>query len=458
MSFRDLYRRTIAASLATAVLSFPFSALFYFRLQQEKKTATQLTAIREEIQTTDELLTQLLNLETGLRGYASTGDRRFLDTYWEGKRQVPVVLSRLERIKPNPEELKEKVRKILELSDLAIQKGPSLAKLEIGKDTMDEIRQLLGDFKRENELIRDRIIQERQTREQRDIALVTGSSGTTLLLLWLVYQSATNMKTAFRKAEKALGLEEELRRKAEESLALEERLRSAEELARVEAQKSLKKERELSESKSRVISVISHEYRNPLTAIYTAAELLENPNITSDKKARHLHQIKQAVNRLTDMTNDVLALLQFEAAAVSVKIQEINLPSWFSGLIESFQDCDRVILDIKVERINCDESLLYKIFSNLISNALKYSHDPVFVSVVAKNGKILFKVKDSGIGIPESMRTFQAFERGANVGTIQGNGLGLSIVKRATDLLNGEIELTSIEGEGSEFSVILPSA
>jgi signal transduction histidine kinase len=456
MSFRHLYRRTIAASLATAILSFPFSALFYFRLQEEKKAAAKLTAIREEIETTDELLTQLLNLETGLRGYASTGNKRFLDTHWEGKRQVPLVLSRLEQIKPN-QELKEKVRKVLELSDLAIQQGPSLAKLEVGKDTMDEIRQILGNFKRENELIRDRIIQERQTREQRDIALVTGSSGTTLLLLWLVYQSATNMKTAFRKAEKALGLEEELRRKAEESLALEERLRSSEELARVEAQKSLKKERELSESKSRVISVISHEYRNPLTAIYTAAELLENPNITSDKKARHLHQIKQAVNRLTDMTNDVLALLQFEAAAVSVKIQEINLPSWFTGLIESFHDCDRVILDIKVERINCDESLLYKIFSNLISNALKYSRDLVFVSVVAKNDKIQFKVKDSGIGIPESMRIFQAFERGDNVGTIQGNGLGLSIVKRATDLLNGEIELTSTEGEGSEFLVIIPS-
>jgi CHASE3 domain sensor protein len=99
--FRHLYRRTIAASVSVAILSFPFSAMFYFRLQEEKKASEQLTVVREEIQVTDELLTQLLNLETGLRGYASTGDKRFLDTHWEGKRQVPLVLSRLEQIKPN---------------------------------------------------------------------------------------------------------------------------------------------------------------------------------------------------------------------------------------------------------------------------------------------------------------------------------------------------------------------
>jgi signal transduction histidine kinase len=425
--------------VVVGVLSLPSSGLFYFRLRQEKAAAQKLTEVREKSEAVDDLLTQLLNLETGIRGYASTQDSRFLDPYWEGRRQVPIALERLD---PSHQlsSLHNQANQALLLSDKLIR-NPSPAGLEQGKETMDRLRVILSELKLDWESERDRLLNTRERRERRDLILVVLAVGALVLLLWLIYQSAGDMKVAFTKAEEALGLEEELR--------------EAQKLAANETERVLEKERELSEAKSLVIQTISHEYRTPLTAILTAAELLEIIDPLSDKRHRYIHQIKKGVKRLNQMTEDVLTMFHLDSASVLTEARVVYLLPWFQSLIESFQDSDRVILDIQVPEFSCDESLLYKVFSNLISNALKYSSESVLVAAIADEDSIRFSVKDSGIGIPPSMRIFAAFERGANVGMVPGTGLGLSIVKKAVELLGGSISVESQEGE-TEFIVALP--
>jgi signal transduction histidine kinase len=421
------------------VLSLPSSALYYFRQNQEKVAAEKLTEVREKSDAIDELLTQLLNLETGVRGYASTRDTRFLDPYWEGKRQIPLALKELDP-SHQIENLHLQANQALLVSDKIIEQ-PSAVHLKEGKRTMDNLRVILSDLKLEWDSERDRLINAREKRGERDLVLMIVPPVSLILLLWLIYQSAGDMRMAFVKAEEAFRLEEDLR--------------EAQKLAANETERVLEKERELSEAKSLVIQTISHEYRTPLTAILTAVELLEIIDPLSDKRHRYIHQIKKGVKRLNQMTEDVLTMFHLDSASVLTEARVVYLLPWFQSLIESFQDSDRVILDIQVPEFSCDESLLYKVFSNLVSNALKYSGESVLVSVIADEDSIRFSVKDSGIGIPPSMRLFAAFERGSNVGVVPGTGLGLSIVKKAVELLQGEITVESQEG-GTEFVVTLP--
>jgi signal transduction histidine kinase len=108
-----------------------------------------------------------------------------------------------------------------------------------------------------------------------------------------------------------------------------------------------------------------------------------------------------------------------------------------------------------------DEALLRHILSNLLSNGVKYSPagTPVYFSARREGRDVVFTVKDSGIGIPESdlPKLFEAFQRGSNVGEIPGTGLGLVIIKRCVDLNNGSISVKSSPGSGTTFTVRVPA-
>lgn len=420
--FRRLYRQTILALGAVAILSLPGGFLFYHRLNQEKVASDRLTKVRQEIGEIDELLTQLLNLETGVRGYVSTKDARFLDPYWEGKKRIPVILNQAGF---DTDTLRIHINQVIALSDQTIQ-TPTRERLEEGKAVMDKIRVLLSELKAEDELHRDTLLERRQHREQRDLILTVVACSSTGLLLWLIYQSADNMKRTFYRAEEALQLEEAAR----------------------------KQEQALSEAKSAIIQTISHEYRTPLAAIRTAVELIER---RPEKSAVYVQQIKQGVDRLTGLVDDVLSIFQLQSSSVILNPKQIDLRRWFAELAYTTGQSDRVGLNIQQFSILADESLLYRIFSNLLGNALKYSEGIVLVRVrQLPSGGTEFSIKDEGIGIPLATRLYQPFERGNNVGQIQGTGLGLSIVKKAVDLLDGQIKIDSREGEGTEILVILP--
>jgi PAS domain S-box-containing protein len=239
--------------------------------------------------------------------------------------------------------------------------------------------------------------------------------------------------------------------------------------ARTEAlSKSLEKERELHELKSKFVSIASHEFRTPLSTILNSTSLIQQYKDKGDieKIDKLVQRIKSSVNHLTLILNDFLSLGRLDEGKVDVNKERINLEIFIGEISEEMRTfCKegqqlQVSFEGEVREIFSDQRILRNILFNLISNASKYSepHRHIFLSCSGTQQSVTFRVRDEGIGIPEEdhKHLFDRFFRASNSGNIQGTGLGLNIVKRYTDLLNGNITFTSEYGKGSIFTVIIP--
>jgi PAS domain S-box-containing protein len=238
--------------------------------------------------------------------------------------------------------------------------------------------------------------------------------------------------------------------------------------AEEEARKSLEKERELNELKSKFVSIASHEFRTPLSTVLSSASLIQQYKDKGDleKVDKHINRIKSSVNHLTMILNDFLSLGKLEEGKIDVNTEPIHVGHFMHEITEEVQsflkegqtvtfECDP-----NIEEIQSDSRILRNIMFNLISNASKYSdiNKRIHLTCAKGNGQILLGVKDDGIGIPKAdhKHLFDRFFRASNAGQVQGTGLGLNIVKRYADLLNGKIDFTSDYGKGSTFTVVLP--
>lgn len=238
--------------------------------------------------------------------------------------------------------------------------------------------------------------------------------------------------------------------------------------AEEEIRKNLERERELNELKSRFVAMTSHEFRTPLSVVLSSAELLEHygSRWAADKQLDHLHRIQTAVKNMTGILNDILTIGKAEAGKLEFNPAPLDLTKFCIELAEELQ-LDRhrqhtisFSYQGKAATVFMDEKLLRHILGNLLSNALKYSPtgSRVDFKLDFEPQKVLFEIKDCGIGIPvaDQHRLFEAFHRAKNVGNISGTGLGLAIVKKALDLHGGTISLESKEGAGSTFTLSIP--
>jgi signal transduction histidine kinase len=238
--------------------------------------------------------------------------------------------------------------------------------------------------------------------------------------------------------------------------------------AEEEARKALEKERELNELKTKFVSIASHEFRTPLSTVLSSASLIQQYKDKGDidKLDKHVQRIKSSVNHLTLILNDFLSLGKLDEGKVEVNSETIDVNHFLQEIREEVQsflkDGQRmtVQVDPSLTSIVSDSRILRNIMFNLISNASKYSEPGKLIEVhcSSANGEIIFDVKDQGIGIPKEdhKHLFDRFFRASNAGQIQGTGLGLNIVKRYVDLLNGQILFTSEYGKGSTFTVKIP--
>ncbi|HEY9625360.1 MAG TPA: hybrid sensor histidine kinase/response regulator [Crinalium sp.] len=231
---------------------------------------------------------------------------------------------------------------------------------------------------------------------------------------------------------------------------------------------ALDKERELNQLKSYFISMVSHEFRNPLSTLRVMSEMLLRFDgaLEAERKAFYSQQISTVINHMCQLLDEVILLGKVETGHFLLELKPLDLKEFCEGLINSFQYSDNhqhpitlnYLTDLTL--IELDASLLQHILANLISNALKYSpiHEEVQLEVQYRNDTIVFCVSDRGIGIPEAdqPRLFETFSRCSNVGKIQGTGLGLSIVKRCVDVWGGAIEVDSKVGLGTTVTVALP--
>ncbi|MEG4454058.1 ATP-binding protein [Microcoleus sp. N9_A1] len=238
--------------------------------------------------------------------------------------------------------------------------------------------------------------------------------------------------------------------------------------AEAEILKALAREKELSELRAKFVTMVSHEFRTPLTTIQFSAGLLQDYSSQwpQDKKSTHFVRIQLAIKRMTELLEDILVIGKIEANTLQFQPVSLNLEKFCRLLVEEQQlnDSNQHPIAFQYEGGNCeaqmDEKLLQQILGNILSNAIKYSPagSTVSLHLNCQNKEAIFQVQDQGIGIPQAdrERILETFYRATNVGTISGTGLGLAIVKRAVELHGGKLAIDSQEGKGTTFTITLP--
>ena len=240
-------------------------------------------------------------------------------------------------------------------------------------------------------------------------------------------------------------------------------------LAEDELMASLQREKELSEMKSKFVSMASHEFRTPLATILSSSELIEHysETLSAEDRAGVIGGMKDAVKRMSALLDDVLTIGKAEAGVLKYHGESVHLRSFCERLAATFgQNAGKQhTLQFKHnltddEPVETDESLLHHIIDNLLTNAAKYSPPgkPILFGVQRQGTELLITVADQGIGIPEKdqPRLFEGFFRASNVEKRLGTGLGLAIVKKAVESHGGTISFVSEQGKGTRFEVRLP--
>lgn len=232
--------------------------------------------------------------------------------------------------------------------------------------------------------------------------------------------------------------------------------------------KAYEREKELNHLKSRFVSMASHEFRTPLSTILSSAELIEAYNESGQDKQRgkHIVRIRSAVNNLTSILNDFLSLSKLEEGKVLSQPVEFIFNDFCIDLLEDIlpilKPGQKIVspTDNLQTVLFLDHKLLKNILLNLFSNAIKYSEEDksIYFQFDVDEKWLYFSIRDEGIGIPseEQEHLFTRFFRAHNVENIQGTGLGLTIVKRYLELMEGSIHFESQLGVGTIFKISLP--
>jgi PAS domain S-box-containing protein len=240
------------------------------------------------------------------------------------------------------------------------------------------------------------------------------------------------------------------------------------EKSRTELREALNKEKELNELKSRFLSMASHEFRTPLTTILSSASLISEYDETDqkDKRIRHVDRIKSAVGNLNNILGDFLSLSKIEEGKVNADYKNFNLRELIDDLNNEIKGIckhgQKIIHEHQGnEDVELDTKLTKNILINLISNAIKFSEENknVYVKTFVNSNGVRLIIKDEGMGISNEDMThlFQRFFRGENAGNIQGTGLGLNIVSKYVELMNGTIDVESELEKGTTFIINFPT-
>lgn len=220
--------------------------------------------------------------------------------------------------------------------------------------------------------------------------------------------------------------------------------------------------------KNKFISIVSHEFRTPLTTIMLSSDLLRRygDNWLADEKDKHYDRIKNTVLSMTKMIENILNITKLDEGNYKLNKEQIDLPSFCKAHAENIEFSTNFSSRINFNfngdsnNIYLDETLIGLIITNLLSNAVKYNKNfmPIDFNVLRGDHTLIFEIEDRGIGIPQEdqPKLFDLFHRAKNVGHIGGYGLGLALVKQCVDLHSGAIKFHSEENLGTKFMVTIP--
>lgn len=238
-------------------------------------------------------------------------------------------------------------------------------------------------------------------------------------------------------------------------------------LTKEELEYSLEKEKELGLLKSRFVSMVSHEYRTPLTVILTSAYLIERMINSGNGPGsiKHIERIKNSVNTMTELIEDILTIGRNEEENIRLNKVEIDIIDYIKSYLhelttlnESYKQI-KFIHSVEIAYIRTDIKYFKQIIGNILSNAVKYSprDEQIILELTNDHDIVKIKVIDKGVGISEVDKNFlyePFFRSEENIGKIQGTGLGLSIAKKSADLLGIELKIDSEIGIGTTVTII----
>ncbi|WP_224491090.1 PAS domain-containing sensor histidine kinase [Robertkochia flava] len=242
------------------------------------------------------------------------------------------------------------------------------------------------------------------------------------------------------------------------------------EMAENKVREALRREKELNAIKTSFMQMVSHEFKTPLSGILTSAMLIEKYRETDqqEKRLKHLESIKRKVQHLDALLNDFLAVERLGAGRESYRFSQFWLGDLLREVVNESEQVlgsrQTLLTDIPVGAIQMyqDKVVLNLILSNVLNNAIKYSDEDGEIRLLAERitdqGLIKIRVQDKGVGIPrdEQQYIFSRYFRASNAKNIKGTGIGLNMAKKHLQNLGGHIFFTSEEGEGSEFTIMIP--
>ena len=225
--------------------------------------------------------------------------------------------------------------------------------------------------------------------------------------------------------------------------------------------------RQLNRMKGEFVAVVSHELRTPVTALIGYAKTLRQPEFANDVMMREefLERMERQSDRLLRLVENLLTASRIESQQLPLALGRVLFEDLVREVVESLAtDANRVHVQIPNDLpvLTTDRQLLSRVLQNLVDNALKYSPagSPCELEAAARDSSLVFWVQDYGIGIPddEQPRIFDRFYQvdQSSTRTFRGAGLGLSLVQDLLHHLGGTIEVRSVEGQGSRFTVMLP--
>lgn len=223
-------------------------------------------------------------------------------------------------------------------------------------------------------------------------------------------------------------------------------------------------EKELSELKSRFLTMASHEFRTPLSTILSSAYLIKK-YVTAEeqvKREKHLERIVSSVSMLTGILNDFISMGKIEEGKIQTRLSEFDIEACLGAIVSDIEDSLKKDQTIEYHHdgdacVVLDGSLLKHIVLNLISNASKFSPEGSHIQIrtIFKKSILTLSVKDHGMGISsdDQKHLMERFFRGSNVANIRGTGLGLHIISKYAELMNGVVVCKSELGKGTEFII-----
>ena len=213
------------------------------------------------------------------------------------------------------------------------------------------------------------------------------------------------------------------------------------------------------------VANVSHELKTPLAVLQNYGSLLEEPNLSEEKRLEYAKSINRVTKHLSELITNILKLSKLETQKIQPLTKNCNLSEMLCECLISFEsEWEKKSLEIETDieddiYIRTDSEMLQLVWANLFSNAIKFTPDGGKINVTLhrnKNG-VTVSVADTGCGMDENtmQHIFDKFYQGDTSHSVKGNGLGLALVKRVIDILNGEITVESTPGEGSTFTVKL---